>query len=144
MISTITLYGLAAVEKMGCNFMRARYLCLFSVFLILGCNGSPGITPDYLPKAAAGQPYQVKIEIEKVILVNGLFVDSNIARRSGLTVNTGAGEPPYSDNTVEIQGTPAQEGKYQIVLEGQTRNAYGGSINFRKKYDLVVLRETKY
>ncbi|AYA04898.1 hypothetical protein BEN74_12445 [Acinetobacter sp. WCHAc010034] len=96
-----------------------------------------------MPKAAVGQPYQVKIEIEKVILVNGLFVDSNIASRSGLTVNAGAGEPPYSDNTVEIQGTPAQEGKYQIVLEGQTRNAYGGNINFRKKYDLVVLKEIK-
>ena len=33
-----------------------------------------------------------------------------------------------------------ENGKYEIILEGQTRNAYGGNINFRKKYDLIVLQ----
>ncbi|MDH1490430.1 hypothetical protein N5E66_04250 [Acinetobacter johnsonii] len=47
------------------------------------------------------QIYNEKIEIEKVILVDDLFVDSNITNDSGLVLNTGVGEPPYSDNTIE-------------------------------------------
>ncbi|KEC82327.1 hypothetical protein H0S57_02115 [Acinetobacter johnsonii] len=93
-----------------------------------------------MPKASVGKPYNVKIEIEKVILVDDLFVDSNITNDSGLVLNTGVGEPPYSDNTIEVKGTPIKNGKYEIILEGQTRNAYGGNINFRKKYDLIVLQ----
>ncbi|MDH0827785.1 hypothetical protein N5C97_15110 [Acinetobacter johnsonii] len=52
------------------------------------------------------QIYNEKIEIEKVILVDDLFVDSNITNDSGLVLNTGVGEPPYSDNTIEVKGTP--------------------------------------
>jgi len=120
--------------------MKKIYLILSSAFFILGCSNTPTITPDNLPKASVGKPYIVKIEIEKVILVDDLFVDSTITNDSGLVLNTGVGEHPYSDNTIEVKGTPIKNGKYEIILEGQTRNAYGGNINFRKKYDLIVLQ----
>ncbi|WP_227560855.1 hypothetical protein [Acinetobacter bereziniae] len=120
--------------------MKNIFLILLSAFFILGCTNTPSITPDKLPKASVGEHYNVKIEIEKVILVDELFVDSNITKDSGLVLNTGIGDPPYSDNIIEVKGVPVKMGEYEIIIEGQTRNAYGRNINFRKKYDLVVLK----
>ncbi len=46
--------------------MKNIYLLLLSAFFILGCSNTPTITPDNLPKASVGKPYNVKIEIEKL------------------------------------------------------------------------------
>lgn len=118
--------------------MRSIYLCLFSVFFILGCNSSPSISPNELPEGHIGQAYNEKIEIEKVIFNDTLFVDANFDSVSGLTLNEGIGIPPYADNTIAITGTPKKVGYYKVVIDGQTRDAYGGKINFRKEYDLVI------
>ena len=118
--------------------MRSIYLCLFSVFFILGCNSSPSISPNELPEGHIGQVYNEKIEIEKVIFNETLFVDANFDSVSGLTLNEGIGIPPYADNTIAITGTPKKVGSYKVMIDGQTRDAYGGKINFRKEYDLVI------
>lgn len=117
-----------------------KNIILLSSFAFVGYSNAPSISPNELPVGHVDQIYNEKIEIEKVILVDDLFVDSNITNDSGLVLNTGVGEPPYSDNTIEVKGTPIKNGKYEIILEEQTRNAYGGNINFRKKYDLIVLQ----
>ena len=83
-----------------------KNIILLSSFAFVGCGNAPSILPNELPVGHVDQIYNEKIEIEKVILVDDLFVDSNITNDSGLVLNTGVGEPPYSDNTIEVKGTP--------------------------------------
>jgi hypothetical protein len=97
-----------------------KNIILLSSFAFVGYSNAPSISPNELPVGHVDQIYNEKIEIEKVILVDDLFVDSNITNDSGLVLNTGVGEPPYSDNTIEVKGTPIKNGKYEIILEGQT------------------------
>lgn len=120
--------------------MKIKALCLLLSIFLTACTQEVKITPQVLPDAVVGQYYDAKIEIEKVTLIDGLFVDSSIPIDSGLKVDTEKGQLPYSGHTIEIKGTPSQSGKYRIVLEGATRNALGGNMNFRKEYDFVIVQ----
>lgn len=117
--------------------IKALYL-LLSMFLT-ACSQEIQITPKTLPNAMVGQYYEAKIKIEKVVLIDGLYFDSTISKNSGLKVSH-VGVVPHSDHTIEIKGIPTQSGTYHIVLEGATRDAYGGNIHFRKEYDLIILK----
>ncbi|MEN8991736.1 hypothetical protein ABD624_07155 [Avibacterium paragallinarum] len=120
------------------SFFRFKKILLLGSFFILGCSNSPTIVPKELPVGYVDQEYQVKIEVEKVIFTDTLFVDSNFDSALGLKLNKGVGIPPYVDNTITISGTPKKSGSYRVVIDGQTRNAYGSNVNFRKEYDLVI------
>ena len=121
--------------------MKIKALCLLFSLFLMACTQEIQITPKVLPNAVVGQYYNAKIEIEKVTLIDGLFVDTSIPINSGLKMYTGVGQLPYSEHIIEIKGTPTHSGQYQIVLDGATRNAYGGNINFRKEYDLKVVEK---
>ncbi|WP_254433874.1 hypothetical protein [Acinetobacter sp. Marseille-Q1618] len=119
--------------------MKIKSLCLLISMFLMACTQEILITPKVLPNAVVGQYYDTKIEIEKVTLIDGLYFDSTIAKNSGLSISH-VGVVPYSDHTIIIRGIPTQTGTYHIVLEGVTRDAYGGNIHFRKEYDLVVVK----
>lgn len=120
--------------------MKIKALCLWFSLFLMACTQDLKITPKVLPNAVMGQYYKVKIEIENVTLIDSLFVDTSIPINSGLKIYTGVGQLPYSEHTIEIKGTPTHSGRYRIVLEGATRNAYGGNVHFRQEYDLVIVR----
>ncbi|WP_228257092.1 hypothetical protein [Acinetobacter piscicola] len=120
--------------------MKIQALCLSLSLLLMACSQEIEITPNILPHAIVGQNYDAKIEIEKVTLIDGLFVDTSIPINSRLKIYTGMGQRPYHDHVIKIKGIPTQLGTYRVVLEGETRNTYGGNIHFRKEYTLVVVK----
>ncbi len=119
--------------------MKIKALCLLLNVFLMACTQEIQVIPKTLPNAMVGQYYEAKIEIEKVVLIDGLYFDSTISKNSGLKISH-VGVVSHSDHTIEIKGTPTQPGTYHIVLEGATRDAYGGNIHFRKEYDLIVIK----
>lgn len=115
-----------------------KYVLTVVASLLIGCSNYPSISPSELPVGYIDNIYNEKIEIEKVIFSDTLFVDANFDSVSGLTLRKGIGNPPYADNTISITGIPKKVGSYKVVIDGQTRDAYGGNINFRKEYNLVI------
>ena len=89
-----------------------KNIILLSSFAFVGCSNAPSISPNELPVGHVDQIYNEKIEIEKVILVDDLFVDSNITNDSGLVLNTVLESLLIVIIQLKLKGPPIKNGKY--------------------------------
>lgn len=129
-------WGIYVREGWFYDFKTTLY---FYFLFLMGCSHKIKIEPNILPKFKFGEKYDSNIEIERLKLLEGLVIKTNLPENSGIFIEKSGEDDFYYQNTIRIHGTPKVKGNYYILLDGKFRGgALGGVTYFQKKYNMII------